>query len=262
MQFNVVKGNIVNVTADAIVLPANKQLKEGSGTSRAIFEAAGRKELTQACKEIGHWDVGSAVPTLAYNLNPTEFIIHAVVPRWVDGESNEYGLLSSAYLSALNTADALGCNSIAFPLLASGNNGFDKKLAVQIAEESIGHFSGTSLKEVILVVYGDNMEVLMKSLGYTVATIPKQTLANRQKSRWNDKAQKVMRDQIEKVIEWLRDPKNRELLFQYGTEIAVIVLGSKIPQVAQILRIIGDGQARLPNAPEIPVLEGEILEEG
>ena len=31
--------------ADAIVLPSNKYLKEGSGTSKAIFEKAGRAQL-------------------------------------------------------------------------------------------------------------------------------------------------------------------------------------------------------------------------
>ena len=46
MKFEIVKANIVDVVSDAIVLPANKALKEGIGTSKAIFNAAGRKELT------------------------------------------------------------------------------------------------------------------------------------------------------------------------------------------------------------------------
>ena len=48
MRFDVVKTSIVNVAADAIVLPANEHLKEGSGASRAIFEAAGRREASTA----------------------------------------------------------------------------------------------------------------------------------------------------------------------------------------------------------------------
>lgn len=110
MQFEVVKTNIVNIVADAIVLPANKSLKEGSGTSRAIFEAAGRKALTKACDKIKHCETGNAVPTLAFDLS-AKYIIHAVVPRWVEGESGEYDLLSSAYLSSLNIADIMGCES-------------------------------------------------------------------------------------------------------------------------------------------------------
>ena len=43
MKFDLVKTNIINIHTDAIVLPANEMLKEGSGASTAIFEAAGRK---------------------------------------------------------------------------------------------------------------------------------------------------------------------------------------------------------------------------
>ena len=32
------------------------------------------------------------------------------------------------------------CNSIAFPMLAAGNNGFDRELAFKIAKESIESF--------------------------------------------------------------------------------------------------------------------------
>lgn len=146
MKFELVNTNIVNISADAIVLPANTRLKEGSGTSRAIFEAAGRKQLTQACRNIGTCSVGSAVPTLAYDLN-AKYIIHAVVPKWKGGEEGEYELLGSAYASSLNVADVMGCESIAFPLLASGNNGFDREFAFQIAEDSIESFTGVHLKK-------------------------------------------------------------------------------------------------------------------
>ena len=122
MKIDFVSTNIVSVAADAIVLPANSKLKEGSGASTAIFEAAGRKKLTQACKKIGSCEVGNSVPTLAYDLN-ARYIIHSVVPKWIDGNSGEYELLSAAYLSALNVADVMGCETIAFRLLALGNNG-------------------------------------------------------------------------------------------------------------------------------------------
>ncbi len=69
-----------------------------------------------------------AVPTAGYNLR-ADFIIHAVVTKWVDGNQNEYELLGSAYRSSLEIADKMKCRSIAFPLLAAGNNGFDKELA-------------------------------------------------------------------------------------------------------------------------------------
>ena len=84
MNFKVLRGNIADARVDAVVLPANSKLKEGSGASEAIFEAAGRKLLSKKCKEIGSCETGSAVPTLGYNLD-SKYIIHAVVPKWKDG---------------------------------------------------------------------------------------------------------------------------------------------------------------------------------
>lgn len=79
MEPKILKGNIIDAKVDAVVLPANTRLKEGSGASEAIFVAAGMKDLTKECNKIGYCEMGSAVPTLAYNL-PAKFIIHAVVP--------------------------------------------------------------------------------------------------------------------------------------------------------------------------------------
>lgn len=235
MKFEIIKANIVDVVSDAIVLPANEALKEGSGTSKAIFTAAGRKELTQACEKLGHCNIGSAVPTLAYNLT-SKYIIHAVVPKWIDGQHNEYDLLSSAYLASLNIAEVMGCESIAFPLLASGNNGFDKELAVRIAEESIESFEGVNLKKIFLVVYGVNMENYIKSLGYNVLVIPAHVKMNDKRIHHQDKQKKLIADgkdvaqdileaQLEKAIEWIKKPENQKILFEAG--IAIFKLAFK-----------------------------------
>ena len=171
MDFEIIRGNIATVSADAIVLPANSKLEEGNGASKAIFEAAGRRKLTKACKEIGCCDVGNAVPTLAFDLQ-AKYIIHAVVPKWVDGEHNEYEMLCAAYLTALNLADQMKCKSIAFPLLSSGNNGFDLELAFEIARESFLNFAPGNLEKIILVVYGYQITTLIKQKGFNVIEVP------------------------------------------------------------------------------------------
>mgnify|MGYP003292808371 CR=1 FL=1 len=56
MKFKIIRNDISNMEADAIVLPANSWLKIGSGTSKAIFDKAGRKELEEACGKIGQHD--------------------------------------------------------------------------------------------------------------------------------------------------------------------------------------------------------------
>ena len=237
MQFDILKTNITKVTADAIVLPANEHLKEGSGTSTAIFEAAGRTNLTQACKKIGHCDIGNAVPTPAFNLN-AKFVIHAVAPCWVDGEHGEYNMLSSAYLTALNLADAMGCESIAFPVLSSGNNGFDKELAIHIAKESFEHFSGSHLKHIMLIIYGDSMEELVKSLGYSISSTPSYFQYDEQKFKHKkrirklfgegkDIAQQIILDQIEKGLEWLKDKENLEKVLQYACVVVKLAFDLK-----------------------------------
>ena len=51
MDFEIVRNDITNMKADAIVLPANKSLKESGGTSQAIFEKAGRAKLEKTCSD-------------------------------------------------------------------------------------------------------------------------------------------------------------------------------------------------------------------
>ena len=227
MDFIITNTNIVRVTADAIVLPANKYLKEGSGASRAIFEAAGRKELTQACNEIGHCDMGSAAVTLAYNLD-AKYIIHAVVPKWIDGNHNEYELLSAAYLSALALADAMKCRNIAFPLLASGNNGFDAELSLRIAIDSFMSFKGKNLKEIILVIYGDKAVQMVRKKGLKIDVLPvnlqaakdRRKYKKREELKRNNKLHQFIQNEIEVAMDLMKDPELVKRIIFEGIEIA------------------------------------------
>ena len=229
MEFNVVRTNIVNIVADAIILPANEQLKEGSGASHAIFEAAGRKELTKVCEKEKPCDIGSAVPTPAFDLN-ANYIIHAVVPRWIDGEHNEYNLLCSAYLSALNIAEHLGCTTIAFPLLAAGNNGFDKELAYQIAYECFTTFDPVKLKQITLVIFEDDVEEIAKENGFSVIRIPDDLSKKQAQFEHKKKAEKVKNDlkeialdllqnEIDQAKAWLSDPKHKKMIFELSVQV-------------------------------------------
>lgn len=233
MNFQVIQNDITNMIVDAIVLPANEQLKEGSGTSKAIFQKAGRKDLTKACKEIGSCKVGDAVPTLAYKLD-ANYIIHAVVPKWINGEHQEYEYLSAAYLSALNIADVMECEIIAFPLLAAGNNGFDLGLAYEIAKTSIESFEGNNLKSAILVVYGDTVATFLKGKGVRVENAKEftkllavedstQLQVVQVKSTGKQIAKQFLVEQMAKAVEYLKDPKNREKVVKTGIEIVKFV---------------------------------------
>ena len=100
MPFWMIRNDITKVTADAIVNPANRKRLQGSGTSRAIYQAAGEQELTAACEAIGRCDLGRAVCTPAFGL-PAKYIFHAVCPALQGGGIGTTVQLAGSYNSPL-----------------------------------------------------------------------------------------------------------------------------------------------------------------
>ena len=103
MAIQIIKKGITKLEVDAIVNAANSQLQAGGGVCGAIFEEAGYKELTDACRKIGHCETGRAVITPGFSLK-AKYIIHAVGPIWNGGNSGEAKLLYGSYFSALELA--------------------------------------------------------------------------------------------------------------------------------------------------------------
>ena len=220
---------------DAIVLPANSKLKEGSGTSQAIFQAAGRSKLKKACKRYGTVRVGNSVPTPAFSL-PSKIILHTVMPSWSGGNHNEWQYLSAAYLSTLEMADQTSCESVAFPLLSSGNNGFDTNLAISIAIESIESFTPShKLRDVYLVTYGSYATKLMRDRGYEVEELIDEVYVLNKDERYKpdvvlaakagaEGAQAFAAQAVEKAGELLKDPDVQKALLAIASQIAVKVI--------------------------------------
>ena len=152
MPFLMIRNDITKVAADAIVNPANRNLLQGSGTSRAIYQAAGEQELTAACEAIGRCEPGRAVCTPAFGL-PAKYIFHAVCPAWHGGGFGEAEQLAGAYHSALELAAKYHCESVAFPLLSSGNYGYPKEQAFRIAVDTITQYVIEHDLTVYLVLY-------------------------------------------------------------------------------------------------------------
>lgn len=252
MEFQVVRANIVNIQADAIVCPSNTALKEGAGAARAIFEAAGRRRLTKACANVGRGFLATSVPTPAFDLN-AKYILHAIVPKWIDGDHNEYGLLSATYLSSLKIADEmLECNSVAFPLLASGNNGYELELAFEIAEESIKSYEPVNLEKVTLVIYGERIKSIVDRHGYSVTEMPvvpgkliqdvelldeKKTFVGKMKKTLDS----ALQEDCNRALALFDDEEFRKKLLKKGLKIAETVLHIKmdnedtIEAIAQLL---------------------------
>ena len=138
MPFEIVRNDIVNMQVDAVVNTANPNPVIGSGVDSGIHKKAGH-ELLVARQKIGCIDVGDAAIPPGFDLD-ARYVIHTVGPVWEDGSHREEQILSSCYRNSLTLAKDHECESIAFPLIATGNYGFPKPLALQIAVREISTF--------------------------------------------------------------------------------------------------------------------------
>ena len=152
MPFQIIRNDITKVKADAIVNTANPCPVYASGTDAAIYEAAGADRLLVERKKIGDIRPGDAAVTPAFDLD-AQYIIHTVGPSWIDGYHEERETLHSCYARSLQMAADLNCESIAFPLIATGVYGFPKDEALQIALAEINRFLLSHDMLVILVVF-------------------------------------------------------------------------------------------------------------
>lgn len=152
MALQIIRNNIINVEADAIVNTANPKVAVGRGVDLVIYEAAGYEKLFAAREEIGEMEPGQAAYTPAFDLK-AKYIIHTVGPAWRGGDYGERETVASCYRNSLELAKKLKCESIAFPLIATGTYGFPKDEALRIAIAEISGFLLGNEMEVMLVVY-------------------------------------------------------------------------------------------------------------
>lgn len=168
MPFEIVRNDIVNMQVDAVVNTANPNPVIGSGVDSGIHKKAGHALLEER-KKIGRIDFGDAVITPGFGLD-AKYIIHTVGPIWEDGNQKEEQILSSCYRKSLALAKEKQCESIAFPLIAAGNYGFPKPLALQIAVREISAFLLENEMQIYLVVFGKEAFALSEKLFQSVSS--------------------------------------------------------------------------------------------
>ncbi|MCL2487254.1 MAG: macro domain-containing protein [Oscillospiraceae bacterium] len=167
MPFEIIRGDITKIEADAVVNAANTALAQGGGVCGAIFAAACAEKLTRACAKIGGCATGQAVITKGYAL-PAKYIIHTAGPVWQGGGQNEAALLYDCYKNALELAKQNGCKSVAFPLISSGIYGYPKDQALRIAVTAIGDFLLGQDMAVTLVVFDRAAFALSEKLYHAI----------------------------------------------------------------------------------------------
>ena len=152
MPFKIVRNDLTKMKVDAIVNTANMAPVYSFGVDTAVYKAAGEEELLAARKKIGYLDEGEVAITPGFKL-PARYIIHAVSPYYTDGKHGEEEKLRACYRGALELALEKGCESIAFPLIATGSFGYPKEEGMRIALDEINAFLLKESMLVFLVVF-------------------------------------------------------------------------------------------------------------
>lgn len=152
MPFKIIRNDLTKMQVDVIVNTANPKPTYSSGTDSAVYKAAGKEELLAERKKIGYMNEGEVAITPGFRL-PAKHIIHAVSPRYIDGNSGEEKKLRDCYKKSLALAAKYECKSIAFPLIATGSFGYPKEEGMRIALDEINAFLMKQDMLVYLVVF-------------------------------------------------------------------------------------------------------------
>ena len=164
------RADITTLRVDAIVNAANQHLAGGGGVDGAIHRAAGRALMEELRRRYDGCPTGSAVITGAGALQ-ARYVIHAVGPRWRDGEHGEPDLLRSAYRTSFALAAEHGCASVAAPSISTGIYGFLITLAapIALAEALAALAAPTSVREVTFALFSagdlETFGTALRSLG-------------------------------------------------------------------------------------------------
>jgi O-acetyl-ADP-ribose deacetylase len=156
-----IKGDITDVQADALVNAANSTLLGGAGVDGAIHTKGGPKILEE-CKRLRakEWPdglpTGNAVITTGGNLK-AKHVIHTVGPIWRGGFYDEAKLLRTAYRSSLKLAVAKGLKTVAFPSISTGAYNYPTDQASLVAVAAVKDYleKEDQLDKVIFVLFSD-----------------------------------------------------------------------------------------------------------
>jgi O-acetyl-ADP-ribose deacetylase (regulator of RNase III) len=150
-----VEGDITADPVDAIVNAATSSLLGGGGVDGAIHRAGG-SEILAECRLLGGCDTGDAKATTAGNL-PARYVIHAVGPIWRGGGHGEDELLASCHRRALELAAELGCRTVSFPAISTGDFGFplDRAAPIALATAAAELEARRQLERVTFVLFGE-----------------------------------------------------------------------------------------------------------
>ena len=169
-KLELIKGDLTEVEADAIVNAANSTLLGGGGVDGAIHRKGG-PQILEECKRIRatEWPdglpTGCAIITSGGNLK-AKHVIHTVGPIWRGGFHEESKLLKQAYRSSLKLAVTNRLKTVAFPSISTGAYGYPIEEASCIAVGAVREFleKEDKLEKVSFVLFSErDFETYLKT---------------------------------------------------------------------------------------------------
>ncbi|HDM37466.1 MAG TPA: NUDIX domain-containing protein [Candidatus Omnitrophica bacterium] len=161
-KIEVIKQDITEMDVDAIVNPANNELKMGGGVAAAIKKKGGRIIQDEADK-LSPIKKGEAVITKAGSLK-AKYVIHTAT-MGMDFKTDQKIIRQATRASLQKTKDK-GIRSIAFPALGCGVGRFPADEAARIMLEEVMTYckKNDNLKKVLFVLYDDKTYNIFKEV--------------------------------------------------------------------------------------------------
>ncbi|MGW7463347.1 O-acetyl-ADP-ribose deacetylase [Streptomyces xantholiticus] len=157
-QIILVRGDITEQHADAIVNAANSSLLGGGGVDGAVHRRGGSEILTE-CRALRAsrygkgLPTGQAVATTAGRLDAAH-VIHTVGPVHSTSEDRSE-LLASCYRESLRVAVELGARTVAFPAISTGIYGWPIDDGARIAIATVRECAAEPVTEVRFVLFDE-----------------------------------------------------------------------------------------------------------
>jgi len=147
----VIRGDIADESADALVNAAGTSLRMGSGVAGALRRGAGGG-INEAAVAKGPVELGGVAVTDAFDLDASVVIHAAAMPHYGDGRATADSIREAAR-NALDAADERGCESLVMPALGCGVAGFDLAAGARIICEVIDGYDPEGLRDVRVIAY-------------------------------------------------------------------------------------------------------------
>lgn len=163
LKIIVSRGDITDVEADAIVVPANSRLIMGGGVAGAVKRKGGA-EIEKEAMSKAPVPIGEAVTTGAGALK-ARYVIHSPTMERPAGETDP-DKVYAATQAAVKEALRLGLKSIAFPGMGTGVGGLNPLLAARkMVAAILDTAQGTerSLELILLVAFDKELEDAFKT---------------------------------------------------------------------------------------------------